>query len=374
MEALHRAPANAPGERPIVRLSGARKVYGQTSAIDNVDLEIRPRELFTLLGPSGSGKTTVLRAIAGLISIDEGEILIDGRDVRNVPTYQRNIGMVFQSLALFPHMSVFDNIAFPLRMRRRERVEISRLVTEALDIVRLPNIAGRRVHELSGGQQQRVALARALVYNPSLLLLDEPFGALDKRLREEMQLEIVRLHKEIDVTIINVTHDQVEAMILSDRIGVMNEGKLVQVAGGEALYRQPKTRFVADFLGRANCIDGVLRRGAGDSLSLLTPGGAVLSVEPRFAGLEGSRASAIVRAEDIELASGPSGAVGMTGIAGQVSLRLFEGEAVYYEVAVAGLEKPVRVASRSGAFAPGASVWLSWPRERVWVVPEKADG
>ncbi len=374
MNTLHRTPETVSGERPVVKLAGATKIYAQHRAIDNVDLEIRPRELFTLLGPSGSGKSTVLRAIAGLISIDTGSILIDGRDVSDMPTFRRNIGMVFQSLALFPHMSVFDNIAFPLRMRRWERARITKHVREALDIVRLPVIAGRRVHELSGGQQQRVALARALVYNPSLLLLDEPFGALDKRLREEMQLEIVRLHKEIDVTIINVTHDQVEAMILSDRIGVMNEGKLVQVAHGEELYRQPKTRFVADFLGRANCVDGTLKRGTDGAPSVVTAGGARLSVEPRFTGPDGSRVSAIVRAEDIELAAEPAKAPGMTGIAGEVALRLFEGEAVYYEVAVKGLDKPLRVASRSGSFGPGASVWLNWERNRVWVVPEKSNG
>lgn len=374
MDTPHRTPEALSGERPVVRLSGATKIYAQHRAIDNVDLEILPRELFTLLGPSGSGKSTVLRAIAGLISIDTGSILIDGRDVSGMPTFRRNIGMVFQSLALFPHMSVFDNIAFPLRMRRWERSKIAKHVREALDIVRLPAIAARRVHELSGGQQQRVALARALVYNPSLLLLDEPFGALDKRLREEMQLEIVRLHKEINVTIINVTHDQVEAMILSDRIGVMNEGKLVQVAPGEELYRQPKTRFVADFLGRSNCVDGTLRRGADGVLFVVTQGGARLSVEPRFVGPDGSRVSAIVRAEDIELAAEPATAAGMTGIAGEVVLRLFEGEAVYYEVSVNGLAKPMRVASRDGGFAPGASVWVNWPRNRVWVVPEKGNG
>ena len=365
--------AGAEGEQPIVRLSGATKTYAQLNAVDNVDLDIRPRELFTLLGPSGSGKSTVLRAIAGLISIDEGQILIEGQDVRNVPTYRRNIGMVFQSLALFPHMSVFDNIAFPLRMRRRGRAEIAKHVSEALDVVRLPRIADRRVHELSGGQQQRVALARALVYNPSLLLLDEPFGALDKRLREEMQLEIVRLHKEIDVTIINVTHDQVEAMILSDRIGVMSEGKLVQVAAGEDLYRRPENRFVADFLGRSNCIDGVLQKGEGDALAVVTPGGATLAVEPRFDAPTGSRCAAIVRAEDIALSTEPPSGADMTGIAGQVDLRLFEGEAVYFEVAVKGIAQPIRVASRSGEFSPGRNVWLSWPRDRVWVVPEDTD-
>lgn len=359
---------------PIVRLSSAVKTYGQLNAIDHVDLDIRPRELFTLLGPSGSGKSTVLRAIAGLISLDGGQILIEGQNVGNIPTFMRNIGMVFQSLALFPHMTVFNNIAFPLKMRRQGRSEIAKRVSEALDIVRLPNIAERQVHELSGGQQQRVALARSLVYNPNLLLLDEPFGALDKRLREEMQLEIVRLHKEIDVTIINVTHDQVEAMILSDRIGVMNEGKLEQVSAGEVLYRRPETRFVADFLGRANCIDGRLQKGMGEDLAVVTPAGTVLPVDARFAGAENHSCTAILRAEDIELSTTKSEAPGLTCIAGRVDLRLFEGEAVYYEVAVDGIESRIRIASRDGAFAPGTDVWLSWPRERVWVVNGAANG
>lgn len=363
----------AQSARPVVKLSGAIKTYQQLNAIDNVDLEIRPRELFTLLGPSGSGKSTILRAIAGLVSLDGGKILIEGEDVRNVPTFKRNIGMVFQSLALFPHMSVFDNIAFPLRMRRIGRADISKRVAEALDVVRLPNIGGRKVHELSGGQQQRVALARALVYNPSLLLLDEPFGALDKRLREEMQLEIVRLHREIDVTIINVTHDQVEAMILSDRIGVMNEGKIVQVATGEGLYRRPANRFVADFLGRANCIDGTLRSDA-NSTRLVTPDGAKLSVDRKFNSLKDKSCTAVVRAEDIDLGAKPSSDKGMTGIAGKVDLRLFEGETVYYEVAVQGIDQPLRVASKTGEFAAGAQVWLSWPRASVWVVGEQANG
>jgi len=356
--------------RPVVELSGVSKKYGNVRAIDGVNLAIRPRELFTLLGPSGSGKSTVLRAIAGLVSVDTGKILIEGKDVLNVPTFKRNIGMVFQSLALFPHMSVFDNIAFPLKMRRLGRVEIAKRVAESLDVVRLPDIAQRRVHELSGGQQQRVALARALVYKPSLLLLDEPFGALDKRLREEMQLEIVRLHKEIDVTIINVTHDQVEAMILSDRIGVMNEGCIVQVENGEDLYRRPQTRFVADFLGRANCIDGALQRSDTGASRIVTPGGASLSIDKQFTEPDGSSWTAIIRAEDIEIRTEQHPGETMTGIAGRVELRLFEGEAVYYEVAVAGIDLPLRVASKTGEFTPGSDIWLAWPRDRVWVIAE----
>ncbi len=359
-------------KEPVVKLAGAVKTYGQLNAIDNVDLEIRPRELFTLLGPSGSGKSTILRAIAGLVSLDGGLIDIEGRDVRDVPTYKRNIGMVFQSLALFPHMSVFDNIAFPLRMRRIGRAEIKKRVAGALDVVRLPNIGTRKAHELSGGQQQRVALARALVYNPSLLLLDEPFGALDKRLREEMQLEIVRLHKEIDVTIINVTHDQVEAMILSDRIGVMSEGKIVQVADAESLYRRPATRFVADFLGRANCIDGTVRAEAG-SVQVVTDGGAMLSAAQEFAPLNGKPGSAVVRAEDITLCATRPDDPALTGIAGKVDLRLFEGETVYYEVKVDGVDAAMRIASKTGEFPPDADVWLAWPLAKVWVVGGSAD-
>ena len=372
MSAQSRPVPEASAQPAIVRLAGVVKSYGAHNAIDHVDLEIRPRELFTLLGPSGSGKSTVLRAIAGLIGIDGGTLTIEGRDVRDVPTHQRNIGMVFQSLALFPHMTVFDNIAFPLRMRREPQDGIARRVAQALDIVRLPRIAERRVHELSGGQQQRVALARSLVYNPRLLLLDEPLGALDKRLREEMQLEIVRLHREIDVTIINVTHDQVEAMVLSDRVGVMNDGKLMQVGDGEALYRRPANRFVADFLGRANVIDGTLSTG-GDGPSVVTPGGARIAVTPGRGIAEGRGATAILRAEDIDLSPAADDGAG-PGLTGQVALRLFEGEAVYYEVAVPGIDRPLRIASRTGEVPNGAKVRLTWPREKVWAVAEDGHG
>ena len=359
-------PAPGAGSEPIVELVGAVKTYGDVVAIDGVDLQIRPRELFTLLGPSGSGKTTILRAIAGLVDLTEGEIYIEGRDVRKVPTYERNIGMVFQSLALFPHMSVFDNIAFPLHMRRRGKAEISRRVKEVLDMVRLPDIARRRVHELSGGQQQRVALARALVYDPKLLLLDEPLGALDKRLREEMQLELVRLHGEIDVTIINVTHDQVEALMLSDRIGVMNEGRLVQVGSPEDIYRRPSTRFVAEFVGRANLIDG---EGVVDSgqQRVRTPSGVEVVVAELPAGAGRPHAAAI-RAELVTLCR-PEEQSWPHGLAGKISLRVFEGESVYYEVTIPGLDRPLRVASRRRDLSVGEPVVVEWDPAEVSVVP-----
>ncbi len=353
---------------PIVELIGAVKRYGEVAAIDNVDLAIRPRELFTLLGPSGSGKTTVLRTIAGLVSLSEGRILIDGVDVRRTPTYERNIGMVFQSLALFPHMTVFDNIAFPLRMRRRGRSEIAGRVKDVLEIVRLPDIAERRVQELSGGQQQRVALARSLVYDPKLLLLDEPLGALDRQLREEMQLEIVRLHREIDVTIINVTHDQVEALILSDRIGVMQEGRIVQVGTSEEIYSRPSTRFVAEFMGRANVIDGTARLD-GTRSWVETDGGVAIEVAELDSALVDKPCAAVVRAEDIEIhAVGASPGEESTGLSGTVMLRAFEGETVYYEIEVTGIGRSLKVAARVGAFDPGEPVRVAWDTNRVTVV------
>jgi ABC-type Fe3+/spermidine/putrescine transport system ATPase subunit len=359
------APAPNPAPEPIVELVGAVKTYGDVAAIDGVDLRIRPRELFTLLGPSGSGKTTILRAIAGLVDLTEGELFIEGRDVRKVPTYERNIGMVFQSLALFPHMTVFDNIAFPLRMRRRGEAEISRKVQEVLDVVRLPDIGQRRVHELSGGQQQRVALARALVYDPKLLLLDEPLGALDKRLREEMQLELVRLHGEIDVTIVNVTHDQVEALMLSDRIGVMEEGRIVQVGSPEEIYRRPATRFVAEFVGRANMIDGVGTVDGGLS-RVETPSGVAVVVAELPDG-PGRPHAAAIRAELITLRR-PDEQTWPHGLRGKVSLRVFEGESVYYEVTVPGLDRPLRVASRRRDLAVDDAAVVEWDPAEVAVV------
>ncbi len=355
---------------PIVELVGAVKTYGDVAAIDGVDLAIRPRELFTLLGPSGSGKTTILRAIAGLVDLTDGGLFIAGQDVRKTPTYERNIGMVFQSLALFPHMTVFDNIAFPLRMRRRGKKEIAKRVQDSLDMVRLSDIAERRVHELSGGQQQRVALARSLVYDPKLLLLDEPLGALDKRLREEMQLELVRLHSEIDVTIVNVTHDQVEALVLSDRIGVMENGRLVQVGTPDEIYQLPKTRFVAEFVERANLIDGV-GKADGTRQWVETASGVVVTVGNLPQGA-GRSYSASLRAELVDLVT-PAEQRMPDGLRGVVTLRVFEGEAVYHEVAVPGLDKPIRVASRRRDLTTGDAVVLEWKPEEVAVVGAKDD-
>ena len=233
----------------MVELRGVSKTFGDVAALDDVSLSVRDGEFFTLLGPSGSGKTTVLRIVAGLIEPDGGEVLIAGASMRGVPTFERELAVVFQSLALFPHMSVAENIAFSLRMRRRSRADIAAAVREVLELVQLPDIGNRTITELSGGQRQRVALARSLVYKPRLLLLDEPLSALDRRLREDMQLELTRLHRELGVTIVNVTHDQHEALFVSDRVALMDAGKVVQVGHGREIYDRPATEFVAAFLG-----------------------------------------------------------------------------------------------------------------------------
>jgi putative spermidine/putrescine transport system ATP-binding protein len=237
-------------------LTGLSKAYGSAVAVENVDLTVDPGEFMTLLGPSGSGKTTTLNLIAGFVEPDRGEIEVGGEPLVGVPPHKRDIGVVFQQYLLFPHMRVEANVAFPLRRRGIPKREATRKAMEILDVVGLASMAHRYPRQLSGGQQQRVALARALVFNPKLLLLDEPLGALDKRLRESLQMEIRRIHREVGVTFIFVTHDQEEALAMSDRIAVFNNGVIEQVGTGEALYHAPNTLFVAKFLGDSNVITG----------------------------------------------------------------------------------------------------------------------
>ena len=233
-------------------LKGITRRFGPVVALAGVDLRVRPGEMLTILGPSGSGKTTMLKVVAGFELPDEGSVQLAGHDITYAPPAQRDIGMVFQNYALFPHMSVAENIAFPLKMRREPRADIERKVTDTLQLVELPGYGDRLPRQLSGGQQQRVALARAVVFGPRLLLLDEPFGALDRKLREQMQLEVKRLLRRLGLTALFVTHDQEEALILSDRIAVMNRGELVQVGTPQEIYARPVDRFVGDFIGESN--------------------------------------------------------------------------------------------------------------------------
>jgi len=244
-----------PGSDSIVRLSGVFKRFGSdTQALDGVDLEVRAGEFFSLLGPSGCGKTTLLRILAGFEEPDAGRVEIAGRDMRGVPPYKRPVNMVFQNYALFPHMNVFNNVAFGLRMKRVAEDEIFERVSWALELVDIGSLKNRRPHELSGGQKQRVALARALVNEPEVLLLDEPLGALDYKLRKQLQVELMNLQEDLGITFVYVTHDQEEALVMSDRIAVMRNGRIEQLDYPEAIYERPATRFVAQFLGTSNLI------------------------------------------------------------------------------------------------------------------------
>ena len=244
------------GARPLLRFEGVRKRYGEVAAVDGVTLDIFEREFFALLGPSGCGKTSLLRLLAGFETPDEGRILLDGDDLSRVPPHRRPVNMMFQSYALFPHLSVAGNVAFGLKQEGLPKPEIERRVGEMLALVKLDGLGDRKPHQLSGGQRQRVALARSLAKHPRVLLLDEPMAALDKKLRGETQFELMQLQQKLGLTFIIVTHDQQEAMTVADRMGVMNEGRLIQVAPPSEIYEQPNSRWVADFIGDVNLIEG----------------------------------------------------------------------------------------------------------------------
>ena len=269
--------ANAKIHGAKVSLRSLTKFYEDVRALDNATIDIEAGEFVTLLGPSGSGKSTALQMIAGFTVPTAGDILVDGRSVVGIPTHKRNVGMVFQHYSLFPHMDVYQNVAFPLEMRRVKRSEIRQRVTSALRLVRLPGFENRRINQLSGGQQQRVALARALVYEPAVLLLDEPLGALDLKLRQELQIELLHLHERLGLTIIFVTHDQGEALTMSNRIVVMKTGAIQQVGTPAELYTWPANHFVADFVGESNFITGTAGESVRDRHNLVTSENLIFS-------------------------------------------------------------------------------------------------
>ena len=256
----------------ILKMNSLAKRYESFFAVDHISSEVKKGEFLTLLGPSGSGKTTTLMMIAGFVEPTSGDILIEGSSIVSKPPHKRDVGMVFQNYALFPHLTIFENIAFPLKMRKTEKSEIEKRVNDVLELVRLPEVSGRYPKQLSGGQQQRIALARALVFNPPLLLMDEPLGALDKQLREHMQLEIKHIQEDLDITVIYVTHDQAEALTMSDTIAVMNHGKIMQYGSAEDLYERPANKFVAEFIGESNFLEGKIESIDGDSIYVRTHG------------------------------------------------------------------------------------------------------
>jgi len=258
-------------EENFISVSKLSRHFGQVRAVDEVSLQVKRGEFFSLLGPSGCGKTTLMRIIAGFEEETAGEVFIDGQSMGRTPPHQRPANMVFQNYAIFPHLTVHQNIAFGLRKQRLPREKLNRMVEEALEMIKLPGYGPRHAHQLSGGQRQRIALARALIKKPKVLLLDEPLGALDKKLREQMQLELRALQKSVGITFIFVTHDQEEAMTMSDRIAVMNEGKVLEIGAPAQLYERPKSRFVADFLGSMNFFDGRVLDINGGSILVESP-------------------------------------------------------------------------------------------------------
>ena len=291
------APQTSPGEdRPALVLRDLRKVFGSVVACEHVDLEVRRGEFVTLLGPSGSGKTTTLRMIAGFTTPSGGSIEIGGRDMTRVPPHRRNVGMVFQNYALFPHMTAAQNIGFPLQMRGVSRDETKGRVERALRLVKLDGYGDRYPRALSGGQQQRIALARAVVFEPHVLLMDEPLGALDRKLREALQVEIMQVSRQIGATVLYVTHDQEEALVMSDRIAIFNQGRIEQLGSGEDLYERPASLFVADFIGTSNIVRGRFERD-GDAGGWLSAPTSRLRVGPgaaERASVDGGSAAALV--------------------------------------------------------------------------------
>ena len=293
---------NSPGYK--LQIRDLRKTYGPVVALAGADVDMREGEFLTLLGPSGSGKTTMLMLIAGLIQPERGEVRIDGRLCTYMPPNKRDLGMVFQNYALFPHMTVHENIAFPLRMRKENEATIRREVERVLDVVQLPGVGGRHPRQLSGGQQQRIALARCMVYRPPIILMDEPLGALDKKLREQLQLEIRRLHRDQGITVLYVTHDQEEALVMSDRICLMDKGEIVQIDTPDGLYFRPETVFAADFLGESNLLDATVRRIDDGAVHMDGPDGAPIEAPARDGIAEGQPVKFMVRPESVRLLEG----------------------------------------------------------------------
>ncbi|MBR0666182.1 ABC transporter ATP-binding protein [Roseomonas hellenica] len=348
------------------------KRYGGFTAVVDASLTVEQGQFLTLLGPSGSGKTTILMMIAGFVAPSEGRILLDGRDITVLPPEKREFGMVFQGYALFPHMTVAENIAFPLRVRGLARADRDARVRATLDLVQLTQFAERRPTQLSGGQQQRVALARALVFDPALLLLDEPLSALDKKLRAELQEELKTLHRRIGRTFVNVTHDQEEAMSLSDRVAILNHGKLVQMGGPVELYERPRTRFVADFLGKSNMISARVAE-ARQGGAVLTAGGTRL-----VQAMDGARAGEAVllslRPERITVLT--AGETAENVVDGRIASAAFLGAGHSVTVETADLGRlRVTIPTWQASVAPeeGVPLRLGWSADAAAPVADDED-
>jgi spermidine/putrescine transport system ATP-binding protein len=368
----------ATGSEASVRLDAVSKTFGDFEAVRSLDLDIASGEFFTLLGPSGCGKTTTLRMIAGFEDPTAGRVLIDGEDVAGLPAHKRPTNTVFQSYALFPHLSVADNVAFGLRRKKTSRDEVERRVDEELERVGLAREKNRRPNQLSGGQQQRVALARAIVNRPKVLLLDEPLGALDLKLRKGLQLELKRIQREVGITSVYVTHDQEEALTMSDRIAVMNHGLIEQVDSPEAVYERPTTTFVAGFIGVSNLMPGTVNAASNGRASVRLDSGVEVEADRNGLG-SGDRCHAVVRPEKLRITRPDAAGDHRPAVEGQVDSSVFLGTATQIVVRLADdvrmtvLVPNADEAERSRLPGGGAPVRLSWAPDHIHLVRESED-
>ena len=357
-----------------IRLDRVTKAFGDTIAVDDLSLDIEEGEFFSMLGPSGCGKTTTLRMIGGFDDPTRGTIYLGGRDVTDLPPYRRDVNTVFQSYALFPHFNVFENVAFGLRRRKVDRSEIERRVKDSLELVDLVGFDRRKPGQMSGGQQQRVALARALVNRPKVLLLDEPLGALDLKLRKQMQLELKRIQEDVGITFIYVTHDQEEAMTMSNRLAVMRHGKAEQIGPPEDVYENPQTEFVATFLGASNLLDGELKEQRNGTSTVLLAGGDAVNLPSERAPFgSGASVKVGVRPEKITIEPEKEGtsAPGLNTVSGLLRMSTYIGVSHQYKVEGPGgatLTVWVQNLGAERAPSPGERVRLSWRWEHTFAV------
>ncbi|MGA0542332.1 ABC transporter ATP-binding protein [Neotabrizicola sp. VNH66] len=348
----------------MIEFRDVQKYYGDYHALRGINGTIKAGEFFSLLGPSGCGKTTLLRTIAGFEGIDSGAVLIDGKDMKNVPANVRPTNMVFQSYAIFPHMSVAENVGFGLRRDPMSKAEKAKAVEEALEMVGLKGYGARAAHALSGGQRQRVALARALILKPKVLLLDEPLSALDKKMREHMQVELIRLQRQVGITFVLVTHDQEEALVMSDRIAVMFEGQIAQLADPETLYRRPNSRKVADFIGTMNFIPCTILSEEGGRIEVDAKGLGRASLAPDQAPPAKGEAPVVgLRPETLTLVY-PGQTTGERTVPGKIDEVIYFGDMTYYDVYLADTDVEVRLSMRNVPGRPvldvGTQVEVAW--------------
>jgi putative spermidine/putrescine transport system ATP-binding protein len=351
---------------PYIRFERVTKAFGALTVVDQLDLDIARGEFVCLLGPSGSGKTTLLMMLAGFEAPTSGRVLVGGVDIVPLPPYRRNMGVVFQSYALFPHMTVAENVAFPLDMRGVSRADTAAKVTRALDMVQLGAFKERRPSQLSGGQQQRVALARALVFEPSVVLMDEPLGALDKKLREQMQLDIRALHRDLGLTIVFVTHDQTEALTMADRIAVFNHGKIEQIGPPDAIYERPATRFVADFIGESNLVDGTVERVEAGTATVRDGRGGSFAVAAATGLAAGQAVTVCIRPERVRLEAGTGTP---NAFATTVADCVYHGDHVRVRLGEDGGGLVAKAERHGKGWPVGAPVVAAFDPADCWVLP-----